>query len=221
MEVKLIGYSVPVYEKTDDGVEYLAEIAASKCRNGAPSMKALTAALDSSHDSVVEHILFTFEVSGVSRACLGQFVRHRLASFSVLSQRYVDQTEIPAVVPPSIMENEQARELFASIEAFSVAGYEKLLQLGIPKEDARFALLEAKQTSMVVSMNCRELLHFFSLRCCKRAQWEIYAVAWKMLDICQTICPTIFKDAGPGCVRGFCPEGHPCGNPVAGGTAHE
>lgn len=223
MEVNLIGYSIPVCEKTDAGVEYIAEMAAAKCHNGKPTLSALNHALSSAHDSVVEHILFTFEVNSISRACLGQVVRHRMASFSVMSQRYVNQTEVPAIMPPSIQQNETAKDIFDMIEAASTEAYEELLRNGIPKEDARFALLEAKSTSMVISMNCRELMHFFSLRCCNRAQWEIREVAWRMLRICKDICPNVFKDAGPGCMRGRCPEEKPCGKPYpsSGGSRDE
>lgn len=223
MEVNLIGYSIPVCEKTDAGVEYIAEMAAAKCRNGKPTLSALNHALSSAHDSVVEHILLTFEVNGISRACLGQVVRHRMASFSVMSQRYVNQTEVQAIMPPSIQKNETAKAIFNMLEAASLEAYADLLKIGIPKEDARFALLEAKSTSMVISMNCRELMHFFSLRCCNRAQWEIREVAWRMLRICKDICPNVFKDAGPGCMRGRCPEEKPCGKPYprSGGSRDE
>ena len=125
--------------------------------------------LPEAHQSPFEHVSFTFGIEGVSRAMLAQITRHRIAAFSVQSQRYVNMDEFGYVIPPSIA--------------------------------------NACETRMIVTMNARELLHFFSMRCCKRAQWEIRAVADEMLRLCKEVAPEIFAKAGPGCVRGHCPEG--------------
>ncbi len=167
------------------------------------------------HLSPIEHASFTFGAEGVSRALLAQITRHRIASFSVQSQRYVKQGEANFVTPPSIealgadavLEFERQME---TIQGF----YRRWLSRGLPAEDARFVLPNAAETRMVFTMNARELLHFFGLRCCKRAQWEIRALAWCMLGICLREAPAIFKNAGPGCVSSGCSEGKmSCGRP--------
>lgn len=165
----------------------------------------------SGHLSVLEHASFTFGISGVSRALLAQITRHRIASFSVQSQRYVSlEKGFGYIVPPRIRDlGENAVKAFESQMAQMQAWYqgwqEKLGENA--NEDARFVLPNACETHITVTMNARELLHFFSLRCCNRAQWEIRALAREMLRLCKQVSPTIFESAGPGCVRGACPEG--------------
>lgn len=192
----------------------LAGQAAAVCTHTTNWRAALEHALKGGHESVIEHVSFTFHVMGVSRALLAQLTRHRIASFSVQSQRYVDMSALPVVVPPSIQANERAFNAWDSLME-EIAGLYDLYvnELGIPKEDARFITPQATQTEIVLTMNARELKHFFSLRCCNRAQWEIRALADAMCKICTEECPVIFKDAGPGCVRGHCPEEKPCGSP--------
>ncbi len=163
--------------------------------------------LPEAHESPFEHVTFTFGIEGVSRAMLAQITRHRIASFSVQSQRYVDMADFRYVVPPSIAGNEVVKGLYHKIMSVSRECYNLIRSFDIPAEDARFVLPNACETRMIVTMNARELLHFFSLRCCKRAQWEIRAVAEEMLRLCREVAPTIFAKAGPGCVRGRCPEG--------------
>lgn len=171
----------------------------------------------SGHLSVLEHASFTFGVSGVSRALLAQLTRHRIASFSVQSQRYVSlEKGFGYIVPPRIRElgDEAVQEFeaqMAQMQAWYKQWQEKLGENA--NEDARFVLPNACETHITVTMNARELRHFFSLRCCNRAQWEIRALADEMLRLCKEKCPVIFSDAGPGCVRGKCPEAKPCGNP--------
>ena len=171
--------------------------------------------LSSGHLSTLEHASFTFAIDGVSRALTHQLVRHRLASFNQQSQRYVKFTDgLDVVKPASIAENEQASRLFDEMIGKTVEAYQAFLEAGIPAEDARYILPNAAESKIVVTMNIRELLHFFSLRCCNRAQWEIRELAWKMLELVTPIAPYIFADAGPGCVRGACPEKKmTCGNP--------
>lgn len=131
----------------------------------------------------------------------------------VQSQRYVDMGAMPVVVPESIKQNkEMLNEYGIALDAVKTF-YKRAVQAGIPKEDARYILPNATQTTIVMTMNARELRHFFSLRCCNRAQWEIRAMADEMLKLCKEKCPVIFADAGPGCVNDICHEERPCGNP--------
>ena len=164
--------------------------------------------LPEAHQSPFEHVSFTFGIEGVSRAMLAQITRHRIASFSVQSQRYVDMSDgFGYVIPESIEQNPEARDVFDAFMRGIDTLYTYLRSCGIPAEDARFILPNACHTQMIVTMNARELMHFFSLRCCKRAQWEIRAVADEMLRLCKEVAPEIFAKAGAGCVRGHCPEG--------------
>ena len=164
--------------------------------------------LPEAHQSPFEHVSFTFGIEGVSRAMLAQITRHRIASFSVQSQRYVDMSDgVGYVIPESIEQNPEARDVFDAFMRGIDTLYTYLRSCGIPAEDARFILPNACHTQMIVTMNARELMHFFSLRCCKRAQWEIRAVADEMLRLCKEVAPEIFAKAGPGCARGHCSEG--------------
>lgn len=206
---------VTLLQATERGDD-LAGHAAAVCTDSASWSGALNHALKGGHESVIEHVVFTFHIGGVSRALLAQLTRHRIASFSVESQRYVDIGDMEAVVPPSIRENEQAMEIWNHLMDNISEVYDLYVNyLDIPKEDARFISPQAVKTNIVMTMNARELKHFFSLRCCNRAQWEIRWLANEMLEICKIKCPVIFADAGPGCVRGKCPEEKPCGDPVA------
>lgn len=168
----------------------------------------LTKILDLGHLSVLEHASFTFGVEGISRACSHQLVRHRIASYSQQSQRYVSHKErFAAVIPPSVAERPELRERFEAFLEEAHKAYRELLDAGIPAEDARFVLPNAAETKIVVTMNARELHHFFSLRCCRRAQWEIRAMAVEMLRLAKQAAPLLFAQAGPECVGGGCPEG--------------
>ena len=167
------------------------------------------------HLSPVEHASFTFLVEGISRACSHQLVRHRLASYSQQSQRYVSEEEFDYLIPPSIREEEELKTLFKRTmeDIQKTYGYlaDHLVQKGnsseSAREDARFVLPNATETKIMVTMNARELLHFFRQRLCNRAQWEIRAMALAMLKLAKPIAPTIFRNAGPPCVNGKCPEG--------------
>jgi len=170
--------------------------------------------IEAGHHSVIEHANFTFFISGISRVCSHQLVRHRLASFSQLSQRYV-KVEDPDyfVYPKRIEKSEEAKKIFDDTIKNINASYKRLIEIGIPTEDARFVLPNATKTDIVVTMNARELHHFFGLRCCNRAQWEIRELANKMLEQVKEVAPIIFKNAGARCEQlGYCPEGkHSCG----------
>lgn len=186
------------------------------------------------HASPLEHVSFTFGIEGVSRSFLAQITRHRIASFSVQSQRYVDMSEADMVVPPAIAQDGEASEAFSQAIKSAKYAYDHLhhvledihtyeLMLGdsnmtekqartkaskMANEDARFVLPEACQTRMLVTMNARELNNFFKLRCCSRSQWEIRQVAEEMLKLVYPIAPHLFRDAGPGCLAGKgCTEG--------------
>lgn len=169
--------------------------------------------LSSGHLSVLEHASFTFSVEGVSRALLAQVTRHRLASFSVQSQRYVSMEKgFDYVIPPAVEAlGAEAVQVFenqmAQMHEWYCGWQEKLGQGEHANEDARFVLPNACCTHITMTMNARELQHFFSLRCCSRAQWEIRAMATEMLRLCQETAPALFENAGPACVRGACPEG--------------
>lgn len=191
----------------------LAGEAAAVCYQSNDPEKSLRLTLKSGHESVIEHVSFTFKIEGVSRALLAQLTRHRIASFSVMSQRYVSMENAQSVVPETIKNNESAYLLYLNAIAETQEAYNALVKMGIPKEDARFITPQGMCTEIVMTMNARELRHFFSLRCCNRAQWEIRAVADEMLRICKEKCPVIFENAGPECIRRGCTEGRPCGNP--------
>lgn len=189
---------------------------------------------DVGHASPIEHASFTFGIEGVSRAFLAQITRHRIASFSVQSQRYVRLEDFRYVVPPEIEKvpeakqqfveamNTDAQQYLALVQKLEEAHTKTLLEQGLSEkqarakaakqanEDARFVLPNACETKMVVTMNCRSLLNFFNLRCCNRAQWEIRAVADEMLALVYPLAPHIFANAGPRCLTGPCPEGRMC-----------
>ena len=183
------------------------------------------------HESPIEHVSFTFGIEGVSRSLLAQITRHRLASFSVQSQRYVKENDFAFVTPPEIEAVPQAKEEFLKAMDASLKSYNKLADILSQKhykafleegktekqaksmaekkaiEDARFVLPNACDTKMILTMNARSLMNFFKHRCCNRAQWEIRAVADEMLRLVYEVAPTLFKNAGPSCVRGGCSEG--------------
>ncbi len=184
------------------------------------------------HESVLEHVSFTFGIEGISRACSHQLVRHRIASYSQKSQRYVNENGFEFITPPEIDALPEAKEEFDRIMDEITESYEKIADLLTDKhkvclmaegmdekqaaskarklanEDARFLLPNACETKIVVTMNVRSLFNFFRHRCCNRAQWEIRAVANEMLRLCLEAAPHIFAHAGPSCVaEGKCPEG--------------
>lgn len=183
------------------------------------------------HESPVEHATFTFAIEGVSRSVLAQITRHRIASFSVQSQRYVRAEGFSYVVPPAIAQDEQARALFIQTMENIQSAYDRLAETLLATklaqleragtlndrtraaaekaaiEDARFVLPNACETKMLMTMNARSLYNFFRLRCCNRAQWEIRELAWRMFDLCREAAPALFSKAGPACVHGACSEG--------------
>ncbi|MBI2251601.1 MAG: FAD-dependent thymidylate synthase [Armatimonadetes bacterium] len=159
------------------------------------------------HHSIFEHAVFTFAIEGISRVASHQLVRHRLASYSQQSQRYVKFTASALyITPPSISSNIEANKIYIEAMRNNLTVYEKLLNLGIKSEDARFIFPQAMETKIAVTMNARELLHFFRLRCCTHAQWEIRTLAYLILKEVKKAAPLIFENAGPSCFIGDCPE---------------
>ena len=183
------------------------------------------------HESVMEHVCFTFGIEGISRACSHQLVRHRIASYSQKSQRYVNEDGFEFITPPEIAADAEAKAEFDRSMAALTESYSKIASILTEKhtrtfmeqgmeekearskavkkanEDARFVLPNACETKIVVTMNVRSLFNFFRHRCCSRAQWEIKAVADEMLKLCREVAPNVFKNAGPSCLAGKCPEG--------------
>ena len=210
------------------------------------------------HESPLEHVSFTFAIEGISRACTHQIVRHRIASYSQQSQRYVKLEQFEYIIPPAIEKNPEAKRIFIEAMERDQKAYDELVDLlledilidkhaadygncikevlkenpdAVPDrskvldlyaekffedyrkaekqaiEDARYVFPNACETKIVVTMNARSLLHFFNVRCCNRAQWEIREMATEMLKECKKIAPALFKKAGPDCVYGKCGEG--------------
>ncbi len=161
-----------------------------------------------SDKELLPHLSFTFALEGISRACSHQLVRHRLASYSQQSQRYIEVRRLKeqVVTPRTVSEN--APELFGYFIEAATKTYQGLLEQGVPREDARFVLPSATQTNLLMTIDGRALLHFFGLRCCNRAQWEIRTLADSMLMQVRSVEPELFKTAGPYCYQlGYCPEG--------------
>lgn len=183
------------------------------------------------HESPLEHVSFTFGIEGVSRAFLTQLTRHRIASYSVQSQRYVRENQFEYIVPPEIEISELAKKEFILAMKYAQDCYDKItgiltnkhkeefIKSGVEKEqaiklaekksieDARFVLPNACETKIICTFNARSLLNLFSQRCCNRAQWEIRNVSKEMLKLVSGVAPSIFKNAGPSCIKGACKEG--------------
>lgn len=159
------------------------------------------------HLSPFEHVSFTFGIEGVSRTLSHQLVRHRIASYSQKSQRYVNEHNFDFIVPPTIKNNKDAEEMYKELMRNINGVYQSLVALNIPKEDARYVLPNATETKLIVTFNARSLLNFFSLRCCTRAQWEIRQLANLMLIEVKKVAPLLFKNAGAFCkLKGYCQE---------------
>ena len=170
--------------------------------------------IKSGHLSVLEHASFTFGIEGVSRALLAQLTRHRIASFSVQSQRYVKFSKgANFIIPPTISKDKNLLAKYNEFLKLSQQYYNDFLKADIPAEDARYVLPNASTTKIILTMNARELRHFFALRCCNRAQWEIRDMACKMLKLVKEVATILFDDAGPNCIKGVCSEMKPCGSP--------
>lgn len=176
--------------------------------------------LDSGHHSVLEHVTFTFAIDGVSRSLTHQLVRHRTASYSQQSQRFVNFTKgkdtheklCTYIKPPKIEADPVCEDVFENVVSVIERAYKTLVARGIKPEDARYLLPNAASTRIVVTQNARALINFFGERCCTKAQWEIRSLAWQMLQICQDVLPIVFDSIGPKCFQlGKCPEKKGCG----------
>ena len=195
MRVKIVG--VTRYLEEDGDPEALLEQAGRSCyrsaARGTPG-KFLRARIAEGHESIIEHASVTFDICGISRACSHQLVRHRIASYSQESQRYVDMKAPEFVMPPSVAENAEAQAVWDTLMGQVTEAYHSLRRQGIRKEDARFVLPNATATRIVVTMNFRSLRHFFAVRSERAAQWEIRALALEMLRQVYELAPAVFGD---------------------------
>lgn len=195
------------------------------------TQKFLSMLMDLGHMSTIEHVSFTFAIEGVSRVLTHQLVRHRIASYSQQSQRYVKLEQFEYIMPPAIERNKEAKAVFMDAMEKDQESYNKITDIlfddyyktfvadGMDEknaknsatkkaiEDARFVFPNACETKILVTMNARSLMHFFAHRCCERAQWEIRDMATLMLSEVKMVAPTIFSKSGPSCMSGKCPEG--------------
>jgi thymidylate synthase (FAD) len=197
--------------------EHLVTTAARQCYNSGyvgydynntiNDEQLLSKVISMGHLSILEHASYTFAIGNVSRSLTHQLVRFRIASFSQQSQRYCGMLSINFIYPPSIAQSDEAEFVYNEALTKLKEAFKVLIDLGIPQEDARFILPNATATHIVMTMNARELLHAFSLRCCKHAQWEIREMFNEILKQVKEISPLIFKNAGANCVRGTCTEG--------------
>ncbi|AKN32998.1 FAD-dependent thymidylate synthase [Clostridium carboxidivorans P7] len=190
---------------------------------GEKATKFLNMLMSYGHESPIEHVSFTFAVEGVSRSLTHQLVRHRLASYSQQSQRYVKLSQFQYIVPPEIKKDEEAKKIYIEAMENSQEAYNKLADILKNKhikngmnspaaekkaiEDARYVFPNACETKIMLTMNARSLVNFFKHRCCNRAQWEIRALANEMLKQVKEVAPVLFKYSGPSCLDGVCPEG--------------
>lgn len=201
---------VELISRSDIYPDDLCAGAAALCCNSKDYIKSLNIAIDNHHESVLEHANFTFKICNVSSVLLAQLTRHRFFSFSVRSERYCGGSK-DYVIPPTIANNEYARCAFYNALDVLEYAYKEMIKCGIPKEDARFILPKATTYDLITTANARELIRFFELRCCSRAQWEIRELATTMCSILKAVSPIIFKNSGAYCERhGYCPEGKNC-----------
>lgn len=236
LRVKLVAYT-PEPEK-------VVAAAAKLCYSQLPADKIMDDLTDENvdkflnmlmglgHASPIEHASFSFAIEGVSRTLTHQLVRHRLASYSQRSQRYVTEGQFQYIVPPAISQDEKAKDIYIKTMEADQKAYDDIaavlkekyfkenIENGMTEkkaksaaekkaiEDARYVLPNACETKIMVTMNARSLIHFFSVRCCTRAQWEIREMSNQMLEQVKEVAPVLFKKAGPSCVAGPCPEGN-------------
>lgn len=192
------------------------ESAASNCYDSKTTNgRIVDSCYKSGHMSVLEFAQFQFKVSGISRACSHQLVRHRTGKFAQRSQRYVDEDGFSYITPPCINNNDDARNIFDKIMTNINDAYLELKQIGIPAEDARYVLPNACDTTIEISFDLRNLIHFCNERLCSRAQWEIRAVAKEMARLVSEVEPKLSKYLVPKCEVNsdypFCTERRSCG----------
>jgi len=193
MHVEIIGFTKFSQGEAEGLLEYAGRACYRSEPKGNPG-RFLSARIREGHESIIEHASLTFEISGISRACSHQLVRHRIASYSQESQRYVDMRSPEFVVPPTVADNPEAMAVWDEFMGQVADTYHRLRELGARKEDARFVLPNAAATRIIVTMNFRSLRHFFTVRCEKAAQWEIRLLALEMLRQCHALAPSVFGD---------------------------
>ncbi len=209
MKVQLLGYT-PNADNLCGAIArtcYSQDDAGELIAKDVDYTQTLRRVVKSGHTSVIEHAVFTFNISGISRVISHQLVRHRIASVTQTSQRYTTTSELDTVYPDSIYDNEEIRNTVRTLEDIIQDIADELRELGLKEEDIRYIYPNSVKTNIVLTMNARSLLNFFALRCCNRAQTEIRELAEVMLDLCQSVAPVIFENAGKPCIRGECPEG--------------
>lgn len=179
---------------TEKLIEYAGRMCYRSQGGGSPKATArfIQRRVEEGHESIIEHSSASFEISGISRSCSHQLVRHRLASFSQESQRYVDMSNPEWIIPPDVAADPEAMEVWEATLAKVQEAYRQLRARGIRKEDARFLLPNAAATRLVMTANFRELLHLFRIRISPHAQWEICQVAIQMLEAVYAHAPNVF-----------------------------
>jgi thymidylate synthase (FAD) len=231
MNVFLVGMTTPVFMNESNDIEIdksknledLIGLACDICYNpnndntsevlsSEKKKRVISKTLNEKHMSVYEHVSFTFKITGVTRSLMSQLTRHRIASFSVQSQRYCKLTEPQYLTPESIQKNQLGLEEYTSLMELNWKVYNKLIDKGIPKEDARMVLPNSCLTICIMTMNIRELFHFFKLRMCTHSQWEIQELSVKIFKLVEKTSPLIFKYVNKQCEHEKCFES--CGGCV-------
>ena len=214
IKVKLIGYTKDPEQNVTAAIrQCYSAVGANDIKKKVDKStidRLIKQVIGSGHTSTIEHASFTFAIEGVSRALTHQLVRHRIASFSQQSQRYVDlsRNRLNYITPPMLTGNKEIEKEYKKTMKLIEAQYKKMIEMGIKPEDARYILPNACETKIVVTMNARSLHNFFSERCCTRAQWEIRQLANLMLKEVKKVAPIIFQNAGPTCeTEKICWEG--------------
>lgn len=228
MKVKLIAYNLEAEKVVASAAKLCySAVGIDEIQEGLTEEKTegfINMLMDIGHESPIEHVSFTFAIEGVSRVLTHQLVRHRIASYSQQSQRYVKLEQFEYIIPPEIETSVKATEIFKKQMKESQKSYDELVEILSKKhldlfdgdkrkatkkaiEDARFVFPNACETKIVVTMNARSLMNFFKHRCCNRAQWEIRDLATEMLKLVKEKSSILFKNAGPSCISGPCPEG--------------
>lgn len=215
MKVELLGF-IPDIEKiiasSSKATRSKPAAILLKSMNEDEARKHIGRVMSYGHESISEFAFFIFSVSGVSRVLTHQLVRHRIASYLQMSSRHVDLSNLDLIIPPKIKDNPEAKRIFIELTKSAKENYKKLLDLGIPKEDARYIIPDSIETHIVIGMNARALNNFFGHRLCEKAQWEIRSLAHKMRKLVKDKTPTLFwSEHRPCVIKGKCPQRNGCG----------
>ena len=171
--------------------------------------KLISGVIESGHGSTIEHVVFTFAISGVSRTLSHQLVRHRAGvAFDQQSQRYVKFKGAATMLPTTIAEgDDDLRERYESQVDGALELYGDLVGAGVPGEDARFVFPNATRTNLVMTTNLRALIHMSGLRLCTMAQWEIRRLFQLIRHEIFQVSPFLGSFLAPKCVPlGYCDE---------------